>query len=91
MYTDAFTEAHGCDDTMLKEEGLLRIVSDISTNHVREFGGGLLQGIREFRRNCPAEDDVTLLVLKFVTGRQRTPGIREKLNAYAKLLGLKST
>jgi serine phosphatase RsbU (regulator of sigma subunit) len=91
LYTDALTEAHGGDDTMLGEKGLLRIASGIATDDVREFGGGLLQRIREFRRNCEAEDDVTLLVLKFVADRQRTPGVREKLNAYAKLLGLKST
>lgn len=90
LYTDALTEAHGAGDTMLGEEGLLRIVSGIATDHVREFGGRLLHGVREFCRNNPAEDDVTILVLKFVAGRRRTPGVREKLNAYAKLLGLKS-
>jgi len=91
LYTDALTEAHGADDKILGEERLLRIVSGIAIDRVREFGGVLLQRIRDFCRTFPAEDDVTILVLKFVAGRRRTPGVREKLNAYAKLLGLKST
>jgi serine phosphatase RsbU (regulator of sigma subunit) len=90
LYTDALTEAHGDEDQMLGEEGLLRIVSGIATDQVREFGGRLLQSVGEFTRHRPAEDDVTILVLKFVASRRRFPGVREKLNAYAKLLGLKS-
>lgn len=89
LYTDALTEVHGNDDKLLAEEGLLRIVSRIGTNQVREFGNRLLQGIREFSDGRPAEDDLTILVLKFVSNRWRTPSVREKLNAYAKLLGLK--
>ncbi|MBI3864369.1 MAG: serine/threonine-protein phosphatase [Planctomycetia bacterium] len=89
MYTDALTEAHGEADKMLGEEGLLRIVSGAATDNVRQFGSAVLQGVREFSRDSPPEDDVTILVLKFVAGKRRTPGIREKINAYAKLLGLK--
>lgn len=89
LYTDALTEAHDIQGKFLGEDGLLRIVSGLATDHIREIGGSLLQGIRDFSGSCPAEDDVTILVLKFIAGRRRTPGVREKLNAYAKLLGLK--
>lgn len=91
LYTDGVTEARGDDDKMLGEEGLLRIVSGITLDSVRDFGGRLLRGVQEFARNRPSEDDLTILVFKFVAGRRRTPGVREKLNAYAKLLGLKAT
>lgn len=89
LYTDGLTETRGGDDQLLGEAGLLRIVSGIATDRVCELGGSLLQGVREFSRNQPSEDDLTILVFKFVADR-RTPGVREKLNAYARLLGLKS-
>jgi serine phosphatase RsbU (regulator of sigma subunit) len=89
MYTDALTEARGENDQLLGEAGLRRIASSLATDHVREFGSGLLEKISAYSQNAPAEDDLTILVLKFVGGRRRTPGLREKLNAYAKLLGLK--
>lgn len=91
LYTDGVTEARGDDDKMLGEEGLIRIVSGITLDSVRDFGGRLLRGVQEFARNRPSEDDLTILVFKFAAGRRRTPGVREKLNAYAKLLGLKAT
>lgn len=90
LYTDALTEAQSDDDKTLGDEGLLHIVSGIKTGDVREFGRGLLQGLRDFCGKRPLDDDLTILVLRFVIGRRRTPGIGEKLNAYAKLLGLKS-
>lgn len=89
LYTDGLTEARGDDDRLLGEEGLLRIASELATDDLREFGRALLQGVRDFRRDRPDEDDVTVLAFKFVAGPRRTPGVREKLNAYAKLLGLK--
>ncbi|MFO0918445.1 MAG: PP2C family protein-serine/threonine phosphatase [Planctomycetaceae bacterium] len=89
LYTDAMTEARGDEDQMLDSAGLLRMASRLKTDRVREFGSELLSSVREFRGNRPAEDDVSLLVLRFVTGRRRTPGVSEKLNAYAKMLGFK--
>lgn len=89
LYTDALTEAHGSDDTLLGEEGLMKIVSAIPTVQVREFGHAVLQQINDFTGKQPAADDVTILVLKFSNSSRRFPGLREKLNAYAKFLGLK--
>jgi len=89
FYTDALTEAHGARGGVLGEQGLHDIVSRLPTDHVRNFGNGVLQGVRAFSLGNPAEDDETIMVLKFSTSRVRTPGFREKLSAYAKLLGLK--
>jgi serine phosphatase RsbU (regulator of sigma subunit) len=90
FYTDALTEAHGSDGEMLGEGGLRNIVARLPTDNVRDFGGGVLQAVRAFSGGCPAEDDETIMVLKFSNSRIRTPGFREKLYAYAKVLGLKS-
>ena len=89
LYTDALTEAHGPHDTLLGEEGLLKIVTSIPTEQVREFGRTVLQRVNEFSGNQPAADDVTILVLKFSNSARRFPGLREKLAEYAKFLGLK--
>lgn len=90
LYTDAVTEARGADDQMLEQSGLLRLVSEIDTENVRDFGRELLQKLNDYCCSLPAED-LTIFVLKFAIGLRRSPGVREKLNAYAKLLGLKST
>jgi len=91
LYTDALIEARDGNGEMLGEQNLLRLVSETATTGtVREFGRGMLQGLRDFCRSRSLEDDLTILVLKFVSGRRRTPTVREKLNAYAKLLRLKS-
>jgi serine phosphatase RsbU (regulator of sigma subunit) len=89
LYTDALTEAHGLQNTLLGEDGLLKIVTSVPTAQVREFGRTVLQQVSEFSGNQPAADDVTILVLKFSRTSRRFPGLREKLNAYAKFLGLK--
>jgi hypothetical protein len=48
----------------------------------------LLHRISEHSADVPAEDDVTVMALKF-TPRRRTPGVREKLAAYSKVLRLR--
>ena len=55
-----------------------------------DIQAGMLQRLRDFCGSRPVDDDLTIMVLKFVSGRKRTPTVREKLNAYAKLLRLKS-
>jgi len=91
LYTDALTEARSENGEMLGEQGLLKLISGIATTGtVLEFGRRILHEIRGFCGSQPVEDDLTILVLKFVSGRRHTPTIGEKLNAYAKLLRLKS-
>src|SRR5262245_40536140 len=89
FYTDALTEAHGVGGGVLGEEGLLGIVGRLPTDHVRDFGAGVLQGVRAFSGGSPVADDEPIMVLKLSSSRTRTPRLRSKLNAYAKLLRLK--
>ncbi len=90
LYTDALTEAGNVEGKLLGEEGLLKITQRVPTGDVRHFGSDLLAGVRQYSGDTPSDDDTTLLVLKFSAGRTQTPGIDEKLNAYAKVLGLKA-
>src|SRR5262245_7025571 len=64
-YTDALTAAHSAGGGVLGEEGLRAIVGRLRTDHVREFGIGVLQGIRTFSGGSPVDDDETIIVLKF--------------------------
>lgn len=90
LYTDAVTEGRDPDDCMLEEIGLLHLASKIATESAAEFGQSLTQALQQHRQHQPVGDDETIMVLKFVGGRRRLPGVREKLSAYGKLLGLKS-
>lgn len=90
FYTDALTEARGTDDQLLGEKGLLRFAQETPTGQSRDFSRGLLERVREYTGNRPADDDVTILVMRYAAGRAWSPGLVEKLNAYAKLIGLKS-
>jgi len=90
LYTDAFTEASNTEGSMLGEAGLLQIVAGLPTSDAGLFSHSLILAIQHFVGELPVEDDMTLLVLKFSEDRRRTPGVIEKINAYAKVLGLKS-
>jgi serine phosphatase RsbU (regulator of sigma subunit) len=90
LYTDGLTETIQDDETLLGEAGLLEIVSAIPTADTNAFGRTLVQRLRNSRGNRLNEDDVTLLVLKFVAAHRRSPGVLEKLNAYAKVLGIRA-
>jgi len=91
LYTDALIEARDRLGNLLGEQNLLQLVSRVTTtDSVREFGRGILNSLRDVCGSDPDEDDLTILVLKFVAGRRRTSSVVEKLNAYAKMLGLRS-
>ena len=90
FYTDALIEANDPSGRFLGEIGLQRIVAASPQNDLRKFGTAVLDGVRQFSGDRPAEDDVTLLALRFSASNRRLPGFAEKLNAYAKLIGLKS-
>ena len=90
LYTDALTEARSPDNQLLGEEGLLKLVATLPTSSVRDLNRGILEGLNQFTDNQPADDDVTILVLRYVASGWRMPTFKEKMNAYAKLVGLKS-
>jgi serine phosphatase RsbU (regulator of sigma subunit) len=90
LYTDALTEARDADGRLLGEQGLLGLASGISTDSANLVAASLLDRVRDFSGHAPREDDLTILVLKFVNRSRKRRGVREKLDAYVKLLGLKS-
>lgn len=89
FYTDAVTEAPGPDDTLLGEDGLLRLVHGINLDDTRRIGQTLLSRLFEFATRTPLEDDITLMVLRYSRDQHRTPGVLERINGYAKVVGLK--
>jgi serine phosphatase RsbU (regulator of sigma subunit) len=89
LYTDALVEASDTNGQLLGESGLHKIVTQSHCENVRQLGHEVLDRVRDFSSNRPAEDDSTLLVLQFSATSKHRPGIAEKLNAYAKVIGLK--
>lgn len=89
LYTDALTEARDRDDRLLGEQGLLKMVAGIPITSVRELNRRILAGLNVYSGNQPADDDVTILALRYTANGWRMPTLGEKLNAYAKLLRLK--
>ncbi|MBS0206119.1 MAG: serine/threonine-protein phosphatase [Planctomycetes bacterium] len=86
LYTDALTEARSPEGRLLGEEGLLQMVSSIETSSVRELSQELLARLRDYAGHQPADDDVTILAMRYTASRWRLPTLGEKINAYAKLL-----
>jgi len=90
LYTDALVEATDPNGQLLGELGLHKIVAQSESKNVRQLGHAVLDRVRNFSSNRAAEDDETLLVLQFSATSKHRPGIAEKLNAYAKVIGLKA-
>lgn len=91
LYTDALTETRNRDGRLIGEAGLLSLVESVPVTNVRDLSREILSRLSEYSNGQPAEDDVTLLALQYKAGSWKFPTIREKLNAYAKLLRLRST
>jgi len=89
LYTDALTEARDRDNRLLGEDGLLKMVAGLPTTSVRDLSRGILSGLKDYSGDQPADDDVTILAMRYTADGWRMPTIGEKLNAYAKLLRLK--
>ena len=89
LYTDALTEARDRNDHLLGEDGLLKMVAGLPFASVRELSCGIVAGLKEYSGDQSADDDVTILALRYTADGWRMPTIGEKLNAYAKLLRLK--
>lgn len=89
LYTDALTEARNREDQLLGEAGLLDLVTNLPTSSVRELSQGILSGLSDYSGDRLADDDVTILALRYTASGWRVPSLGEKFNAYAKMLRLK--
>lgn len=71
VYTDALIEARPPGGAMLGEEGLLRLVRELDPSRPDALIPELLTRVAAWRRETPADDDVTVLLLRHnATARQ---------------------
>jgi len=89
LHTDAIIEARGANDELLGESGLRQIVEGIDPRDAQEAGHAILKRFNELTCDRPCDDDLTLIVMKYSRNALRTPRVFERLNGYAKVLGLK--
>ncbi|MFO1001302.1 MAG: PP2C family protein-serine/threonine phosphatase [Planctomycetaceae bacterium] len=85
LYTDAFTEAGTDHLQLLGEPGLLSLAESIpQTDSIDQFGRKLVNAVRDFAGGS-ANDDETLIVIRFGEGR-KSPGLLERLRGYSAVL-----
>ncbi len=91
FYTDSLIEAADASGRQLGEEALVDLVRGMGADveDPAAVGRALLDAVARHREGVPAEDDVTLLVLRH--NANPTPGMSlgQKLNVYAKYFGFK--
>jgi serine phosphatase RsbU (regulator of sigma subunit) len=90
FYTDALTEAADPSGRLLGEEGLLATVRSLPPAEPGAFGRALLAAVEAHREHRPPDDDATLLVLHHNAGGPKRLTLREKVDVYAKVFGVKA-
>ena len=90
VYTDALIESADPSGVLLGEQGLFGLARSIEPGAPDTVGRALLDAVDRFRSGRPAEDDVTLVVLRHLGGGPKRLSLGEKLDVYAKVFGLKS-
>ena len=73
FYTDALSEAHDADGTMLCEAGLVRVVQALGPVEPAELIAAMRSAVGRLNPENLVEDDVTILVLRPTGGRPATP------------------
>jgi serine phosphatase RsbU (regulator of sigma subunit) len=91
FYTDSLIEAADETGKLLGETGLLDAASrlDAAVSTPGEIGSGLLREIGRHRGRPDAGDDLTLIVLHHSASGPRRLSVRQKVDVYAKIFGLK--
>jgi sigma-B regulation protein RsbU (phosphoserine phosphatase) len=90
VYTDALIEAADSSGRLLGEEGLLELCRELDPSEPLAFGPALLAAVERHRGGRPADDDVTLVSLRHNGEGPRRLSVRERIDVYAKVCGLKS-
>lgn len=67
LYTDGITEAEGANSKFLGEENLMSILDSIDTekSSLKQISNIVIDKVKEFRRDKPQNDDITILVIKY--------------------------
>jgi phosphoserine phosphatase RsbU/P len=89
IYTDALTESPGAGGEMLGEQGLRELMGTIDTTNAKSMAQSLVARLDQLRGGRPAEDDATFLMLHHNAANPGRLSIRQKLDVYAKVFGLK--
>ena len=89
LYTDALTEAADPADHQLGEAGLLDLARSLDPSDPAALGPALLEAVDRHRGGLPADDDVTLLVLRHNGQAPARLSVGQKLDVYAKLFGIR--
>jgi serine phosphatase RsbU (regulator of sigma subunit) len=89
FYTDALIEAADPSGRLLGEAGLLELVHRLDPGDPSQIGNALLELVADHRAGRPADDDVTLLVLRHDGSGPRRLSLSEKLDVYAKVFGMR--
>jgi serine phosphatase RsbU (regulator of sigma subunit) len=89
LYTDALTEAHDPTGRLLGEEGLLEFARGIDMADPHQVGPALLERLDQYRAGHAPDDDITLLALHHNAGPPKRLSVRDKLDVYAKVFGLR--
>lgn len=92
FYTDALVEAADETGQLLGESGLLEAARGLDTSACSpaSIGTALLEAVARHRGQRPAEDDVTLVILHHNASPSPRLTVGEKLDVYARVLGLKA-
>ncbi len=89
FYTDAFVEALNPHEKPLGEAGLLDLVNRLNLNEPEKAPRALVASFNDYCGGRPAEDDQTFLLLKHTGAGRRRMSLREKIDVYAKVFGLR--
>lgn len=65
FYTDGITEAMNSSDEMYGEERLLETVNSTEYESISELQNKIKQNVKEFTKDFPQSDDMTMLICKF--------------------------
>ncbi len=90
LYTDALTEAEDSHGQQLGEAGLLEMMRKLNALNPSTIPKALVAALDAYRGGRPIADDMTFLILHHNAGPAQPPSLRESLNVYAKVLGLKA-
>ena len=89
FYTDALIEASDPHDQPLGETGLVELVDRIDLSAPENLPGTLMARLNDYRGGRSADDDQTFLLLRHREGKTRRLSLRDKIDVYAKVFGLK--
>jgi serine phosphatase RsbU (regulator of sigma subunit) len=92
FYTDALIEATNTSGEQLGEAGLLKIARSLATTtSAASIARSIIAGVREFTSGAQAQDDVTILAIRFAKKNKCRPTLLERLGSMSRLIGLRGS